>query len=84
MLALRVNSGTGERLLLQPYEYEGKDKDRGSAHVKLLDVPINHGRASRRVRYPIGYWPKAQSAQTKKPPEGGLLQSELVPADWGS
>jgi hypothetical protein len=47
---LPVNSGTRELLLLQPYEHEGKDKDRGSAHVNLLDVPINHGRASRPIR----------------------------------
>jgi hypothetical protein len=46
----RVNSGTRERLLLQPYEHEGKYKDRGSAHVKLLDVSINHGRDSRSIR----------------------------------
>jgi hypothetical protein len=39
----RVNSGTGERLLLQPYEHEGKYNDCGRADVELLDVSINHG-----------------------------------------
>ena len=47
---LVVEIELGSYLLLQPYEHEGKDKDRRSAPVNLLDVPINHDRASRPIR----------------------------------
>jgi hypothetical protein len=39
-------------LLLQPNEHDGKDKDRGSTDVELLDVS-NHGLAFRPMRGPI-------------------------------